>query len=197
MVRTNLTVLHEPEMKWIPALYKKLGVVLMASLPCYTEDRVNEQRGHGVFKKSMEVLRKLNALGYGSSLELNLIYNPDGDFLPGSQLQLEEDYRRQLSERYGISFNRLFTIINAPLGRFKDYLESCGRTEDYFKLLFENFNLDAAKNVMCRTLINVDWRGFLYNCDFNQASGLPLKTRNGTVMTIDAIEDVVERAVKF
>ena len=192
MVRTNLTVLTEPEMEWIPPWYKKLGVVLMASLPCYTEEMVNTQRGSGVFRKSMDALKKLNELGYGSSLELNLIHNPCGDFLPASQLQLEEDYRCQLSERYGLNFSRLFTIINAPLGRFKEYLESCGRVDDYFKLLVENFNPDATKNIMCRTLINVDWRGVLYNCDFNQASGLPLKTRNGTVMTIDDIRNVVE-----
>jgi radical SAM/Cys-rich protein len=192
MVRTNLTVLTEPGMQWIPAFYKKLGVVLMASLPCYTEDTVNRQRGNGIFTKSIDALEKLNELGYGSSLELNLIYNPGGDFLPASQHQLEEDYRRHLSERYGVSFNRLFTIINAPLGRFKDYLESCGRAEDYLKLLVKNFNPDAAKNIMCRTLINVDWRGVLYNCDFNQSSGLPLKTAHGTVRTIDTITDVLE-----
>ncbi len=192
MVRTNLTVLTEPEMGWLPAWYQKLGVVLIASLPCYTEETVNKQRGNGVFKKSLDALKKLNELGYGSSLQLNLIYNPAGDFLPPSQQQLEEDYRRQLSERYGITFNRLFTIINAPLGRFKDYLESRGRVEDYIKLLVKNFNPDAAKNIMCRTLINVDWRGVLFNCDFNQASGLPLRARNGRVMTIDAISDVLE-----
>jgi radical SAM/Cys-rich protein len=192
MVRTNLTVLTEPGMEWVPAWYKKLGVVLMASLPCYTEDTVNKQRGKGVFKKSVDVLKKLNELGYGSSLELNVIYNPAGDLLPPPQFQLEEDYRHQLSERYGIRFNRLYTIINAPLGRFKDYLESCGRLKGYFTLLVENFNPEAANNIMCRTLINVDWRGVLYNCDFNQASGLPLRARNGTVMTIDTITDVLE-----
>jgi radical SAM/Cys-rich protein len=192
MVRTNLTVLTAPGMEWIPTLYKKLGVVLMASLPCYTEDTVNKQRGEGVFNKSVDALKKLNKLGYGSSFELNLIYNPASDFLPPSQVQLEEDYRRQLFERYGITFNRLYTIINAPLGRFKDFLESCGRLTGYFALLVENFNPEAAKNIMCRTLINVDWRGVLYNCDFNQASGLPLRARNGTVMTIDTITDVLE-----
>ena len=191
MVRTNLTILTEPGMGWISEWYKNHGVVLIASLPCYTEDNVNKQRGKGAFKKSLDALRKLNDLGYGRILELNLIYNPGSDFLPAPQKQLEEDYRRQLIERYGISFNSLFTIVNAPLGRFKNYLESCGRTEDYFQLLVDNFNPDAAKNIMCRTLINVDWRGVLYNCDFNQASEVPLRSRDGNVMTIDTITDVL------
>lgn len=191
MVRTNLTILTEPGMGWLSEWYKNHVVVLIASLPCYTEDNVDEQRGKGVFKKSLEALRKLNDLGYGRNLELNVIYNPGNDFLSGSQKQLEEDYRRQLIERYGISFNSLFTIANAPIGRFKNYLDSCGRTEDYFQLLVDNFNPDAAKNIMCRTLINVDWRGVLYNCDFNQASEVPLRSRDGNVMTIDTITDVL------
>lgn len=191
MVRTNLTILTEPEMGWISEWYKNHGVVLIASLPCYTEDNVNQQRGQGVFNKSLDALRQLNDLGYGRMLELNLIYNPSSDILPAPQKQLEEDYRRQLIERYGINFNSLFTIVNVPLGRFKNYLESCGRTEDYFRLLVDNFNPDAAENVMCRTLINVDWQGVLYNCDFNQASKLPLRSWDGKIMTIDTITDVL------
>jgi radical SAM/Cys-rich protein len=193
MVRTNLTVLTEDGMSWMPSWYKERGVVLIASLPCYTEKNVDRQRGTGVFKKSIEVLKKLNDLGYGSTLELNLIYNPSSDSLPAPQQQLEEDYRRQLLAEYGISFSNLFTIVNAPLGRFKSYLESCGRTEDYFKLLVDNFNPDTVKNIMCRTLINVDWQGILYNCDFNQASGLPMRNRHGALITIDTIEEVLER----
>ena len=190
MVRTNLTILTEPEMGWIPEWYSDHGVVLMASLPCYSEDNVNKQRGDGVFKKSLDALQKLNELGYGRFLELNLIYNPSSDSLPAPQQQLEEDYRRQLFDHYGISFNRLFALVNAPLGRFKRYLESCGRTEDYFRLLVDNFNPDATENIMCRTLISVDWRGVLYNCDFNQASDLPLRAQDGNEMTIDTISDV-------
>jgi len=191
MVRTNLTILTEPEMSWVPEWYSDHGVVLMASLPCYTEDNVNKQRGDGVFKKSLDALQKLNELGYGRFLELNLIYNPSSDFLPAPQLQLEEGYRRQLYDHYGISFNRLFALVNAPLGRFKHYLESCGRTEDYFRLLVDNFNPDAAENIMCRTLISVDWRGALYNCDFNQASDLPLRAQDGKLMTIDTITNLL------
>lgn len=193
MVRTNLTILTEDGMDWIPSWYKEQGVVLIASLPCYTEQNVNRQRGNGVFKKSIEVLKKLNELGYGNDLELNLIYNPSTDCLPAPQKQLEEDYRRHLFAQYGISFNNLFTIVNAPLGRFKNYLESCGRTEDYFKLLVDNFNPETVENIMCRTLINVDWRGIVYNCDFNQASSLPMRNRHGAVSTIDTIEEVLER----
>ena len=193
MVRTNLTVLTEGGMGWIPTWYKERDVVLIASLPCYTEKNVDRQRGTGVFKKSIEVLKKLNDLGYGSALELNLIYNPSSDALPAPQQQLEEDYRRQLLVEYGISFSNLFTIVNAPLGRFKNYLESCGRTEDYFKLLVDNFNPDTVKNIMCRTLINVDWQGVLYNCDFNRASSLPMRNRHGALITIDTLDEVLDR----
>jgi radical SAM/Cys-rich protein len=193
MVRTNLTILTEDGMEWIPPWYKERGVVLIASLPCYTEKNVNRQRGNGVFKKSIEVLKKLNTLGYGGDLELNLIYNPSSDSLPAPQQQLEADYRRHLFTQYGISFSNLFTIVNAPLGRFKSYLESCGRTEDYFQLLVDNFNPETVENIMCRTLINVDWRGIVYNCDFNQVSGLPMRNRNGAIITIDTIEEVLER----
>jgi len=135
----------------------------------------------------------LNELGYGTDLELNLIYNPSGDYLPAPQQQLEDDYRRQLFTQYGIRFSNLFTIVNAPLGRFKSYLETCGRTESYLTVLVENFNPETVTNIMCRTLINIDWRGIVYNCDFNQASGLPLRNRHGAIITIDTIEEALER----
>jgi len=194
MVRTNLTVFGEEGMDWIPEWYKEHQVVLMASLPCYTEEKVDMQRGNGVFKKSINALVKLNELGYGTSLELelNLVCNPGGDFLPASQKKLEEDYKEQLFEKYGIRFNSLFTIVNAPLGRFMNYLESNGLTEQYFRLLFDNLNPDIADNIMCRTLINVDWQGILYNCDFNLASGLPIRNRAGKTMKINDMQDVVE-----
>ncbi len=140
MVRTNLTVFSEEGMSWIPEWYKKHRVVLMASLPCYTEENVDNQRGNGVFKKSINALNKLNKLGYGTSLELNLIYNPGGNYLPDFQRKLEEDYKKQLFEKYRIKFNNLFAIVNAPLGRFMNYLESNGLTEQYFQLLVDNLN---------------------------------------------------------
>lgn len=193
IVRTNLTILTEKGMDWITEWYQEHQVVVMASLPCCTEENVDKQRGNGVFKRSIEALKKLNALGYGSSLELNLVYNPGSEFLPGSQKKLEEDYKKQLSENYGIRFNQLFTITNAPLGRFKNYLESNGKTEQYFNLLMENFNPDTAENIMCRTLINIDWQGILYNCDFNQASGLPMRNKAGKILKIDDIQDAIEK----
>ena len=192
MVRTNLTILLENGMEWIPQWYKDHEVVLIASLPCYTEENTDAQRGNGVFEKSIKALHKLNKLGYGSSIELNLVYNPGGAFLPGSQKELEKDYRDRLFEDYGIVFNKLFTITNAPLGRFKTYLASNGLSEEYIKLLAENFNQDAVENIMCRSLISVDWRGYLYNCDFNQMAGLPLYDEFGRVLTIDNIEEVIQ-----
>ena len=192
MVRTNLTVLVEEGMAWIPEWYKEHRVVLMASLPCYTEENVDKQRGNGVFKKSITALKILNKLGYGTSLELNLIYNPCGNYLPDFQKKLEEDYKKQLFENYGIRFNNLFAIVNAPLGRFMNYLESNGLTEQYFQLLVDNLNPDITGNIMCRTLINVDWQGVLYNCDFNQALGLPMINRTGKVLSINDIQDVVK-----
>jgi radical SAM/Cys-rich protein len=193
MVRTNLTILTEQDMAWVPEWYSRHQVVLMGSLPCYTEENVDRQRGNGVFKKSIDALRKLNELGYGSSLELNLIYNPACDSLPGSQKMLEDNYREKLFEDYGIRFNNLFTITNAPLGRFRSYLESSGKTEHYFNMLLDNFNPDTAGNIMCRTLINIDWQGILYNCDFNQAARLPMRSRDGKIMTIDDLKDAIQK----
>jgi len=190
MVRTNLTVLLEEGMEWIPEWYKEHGVVIIGSLPCYTKENVDKQRGNGVFKKSIEALNKLNTLGYGNSFELDLVYNPGGDFLPDAQQVLEKAYKKQLSENYGVGFNNLFTITNAPLGRFRNYLVANGKLEQYMQLLADNFNPQAAANIMCRTLISVDYQGFLYNCDFNQVLELPIKNEAGKIMTIDDIEAI-------
>jgi radical SAM/Cys-rich protein len=124
MVRTNLTVFFEPALEWIPQWYSKHKVVLIGSLPCYTRENVDKQRGQGVFEKSIAALKMLNGVGYGvdNQLQLNLVYNPGGDFLPGPQAQLEADYKREMEEKYGVKFNNLFTITNAPIGRFKRYL---------------------------------------------------------------------------
>ena len=191
MVRTNLTIFSEKGMDWIPQWYRDHQVVVIASLPCYTKENVNKQRGNGVFEKSIRALKKLNQLGYGDSLELNLVYNPGGDFLPGSQKKLETDYKRQLFKNYGVRFHNLFTFTNAPLGRFKDHLKTNGRLERYIQLLADNFNPDAASNIMCRTLISVDWQGVLYNCDFNLAAGLPIRDRGGKILEIDYIKDAI------
>jgi len=192
MVRTNLTIFSEKGMDWIPRWYRDHQVVLIASLPCYTKENVDNQRGNGVFEKSIKALRKLNELGYGDSLELNLVYNPGGDFLPGPQRELETDYKIQLFKNHGVRFHNLFTLTNAPLGRFKDYLKTNGRLERYIRLLASNFNPDAASNVMCRTLISVDWQGILYNCDFNLAAGLPIRDRTGKILEIDRGQDAIQ-----
>ncbi len=199
MVRTNLTVFFEPGLDWAAAWYSEHEVVLIASLPCYTEENVNKQRGAGVFRKSIDALRMLNELGYGADgqLELNLVYNPGGDFLPGAQEQLEAEYKRELHEKYGIRFNKLFTITNAPIGRFKQYLQSNGRLEQYQVLLAENFNPDAAENVMCRNLVSVDYRGLVYNCDFNQVLDLPIIDSRGGAVTIETLREVLSGSLEI
>jgi radical SAM/Cys-rich protein len=199
MVRTNLTVFFEPGLDWIPKWYSKHKIVLTASLPCYTDSNADKQRGQGVFEKSIAALKILNGLGYGVNgwLELNLVYNPGGDFLPGPQEQLEADYKRELSEKYGVKFNNLFTITNAPIGRFKQCLESNGRLEQYLQLLAENFNPDAAENIMCRNLLSVDYSGIVYNCDFNQALNLPVTNNSGKPITIEQLDDVLQGNIEI
>jgi len=196
-VRTNLTVLLEEGKDWIPQWYKDNQVVVIASMPCYTKENVDKQRGDGVYEKSIEVLKKLNELGYGDSLELNLVYNPGGDFLPSPQRELEMDYKRELSQNYGLRFHSLFTITNAPIGRFKNYLKANGLLEQYNQLLADSFNPDAAKDIMCRTLISVDWRGVLYNCDFNQALGLPVRNEDGEILEIDDIQHAIQSGAEI
>jgi radical SAM/Cys-rich protein len=140
-------------------------------MPCYLEENVNRQRGDGVHAKSIQVLRKLNELGYGKQnpdLVLNLVYNPGGSALPPDQNQLEQDYKRELRERHDVEFNNLFTITNMPIGRFGHELKNSGGLADYLKLLADSFNPRAAENVMCLYTLSVGWGGFLYDCDFNQ-----------------------------
>ncbi|MBT0652731.1 arsenosugar biosynthesis radical SAM (seleno)protein ArsS [Geomobilimonas luticola] len=188
MVRSNLTVIDEPGMEWLTRFYREQGLVIVASLPCYQEENVDRQRGGGVFGRSIAALQQLNAMGYGKELELNLVYNPGGDFVAGSQRHLEAAYKKELLERYGIHFNNLFTITNAPIGRFREYLEAQGAYDRYLNQLATRFNPDAAGNIMCRTLVSVDWKGFLYNCDFNQAIGLPITGDDGSILKIDDLE---------
>jgi radical SAM/Cys-rich protein len=188
MTRTNLTVFFEAGLGWVPQWYREHGVTIIASLPCYTEGNVDGQRGKGVFDKSIEAIKMLNGLGYGGGdLELNLVYNPGGSFLAGDQGQLESDYKQHLWEEHGIVFDRLFTITNAPIGRFKQYLEANGGLEDYMDLLVENFNPAAAGNIMCRSLVSVSFKGVVYNCDFNQAIDLPMVDCDGEIVTIDTL----------
>ena len=191
-VRTNLTVLLEKEMEWVAPWYRDNRIILIASMPCYTRENVDQQRGNGVFGKSIEALGRLNKLGYGDSLELDLVYNPGGAFLPSSQRDLEMDYKRELLQGHGIKFSNLFTITNAPLGRFRNYLEASDQLEQYVNLLSDNFNPEALKNIMCRSLISVDWQGILYDCDFNQVTGLPIRNRAGRIVTLDHMQDAIQ-----
>lgn len=193
IVRTNLTILLEEGMEWLPDFYKKNRIVLVGSLPCYTKENVDKQRGEGIFEKSIRALRALNRIGYGDCLELNLVYNPGGDFLPAPQEDLECDYRKHLLDEYGIRFSNLFTITNAPIGRFRRYLRANGRMESYLDLLSENFNPEIAGNIMCRSLVSVGWRGRIYNCDFNQAEGMPIRGDDGRDFVIDDLGSFIEK----
>jgi radical SAM/Cys-rich protein len=168
--RCNLTVLWEDGMEWLPAFLVEHGVELTCSLPCYTAKNVDQQRGKGVYDESLEALRLLNRLGYGSSgsdLTLNLVYNPVGPFLPPSQAKLEDDYKRELAA-LGIEFHRLFTITNMPIKRFAADLARSGREREYMGLLVNHFNPATVDGLMCRSLVSVGWDGRLYDCDFNQ-----------------------------
>jgi radical SAM/Cys-rich protein len=175
-VRTNLTVLLEAGMEEMPEFFRKHQVRLVASMPCYLEENVSAQRGKGVYEKSVAAIKKLNALGYGSdpNLPLNLVYNPGGAFLPPLQVALEEDYRRELGNRFDITFTRLLTITNMPLGRFQIELGRNNQEQNYLQLLRKSFNPKTVDGLMCRYQISVGWDGALYDCDFNLALGLPV-----------------------
>lgn len=175
--RCNLTILFEPGQDKLAEFLATQQVEIVASLPCYSLANVDKQRGEGVFDKSILALQKLNALGYGrkgSGLTLNLVYNPQGASLPPDQAKLQATYKRELYENFGILFNELFTLTNMPIQRFGSTLISKGQFNDYMRLLKENFAAANLVNVMCRNLISVDWKGFLYDCDFNQQLGLEL-----------------------
>ncbi len=177
MDRLNPTIVEEPGYEWLAAFLADARVEVVASLPCHSEANVDEQRGDGVFESSIRALQHLNALGYGdpgSGLVMNLVYNPNGAFLPPPQAALEEDYQRLLGERFGIVFNRLFTIANMPIKRFGSWLISKGTFDEYVGALRAAHRPENAAAVMCRSLVSVDWRGYLYDCDFNQMLRLPL-----------------------
>jgi radical SAM/Cys-rich protein len=170
--------LWEPGEETLAQFLAEQGVEVTASLPCYLEDNVDRQRGRGVFEKSIRALKRLNDLGYGqtdSGLCLNLVYNPQGPTLPPPQAALEADYRRQLKDHYGITFNRLYVLANMPIQRFGSLLVSKGQFSGYMKLLREAYRAENLQDVMCRTLLSIDWQGYVYDCDFNQMLGLPLQ----------------------
>jgi radical SAM/Cys-rich protein len=175
LFRSNLTALNTEAGKGLPWLFSEHGVVMIASLPAANPDQTDAQRGPGVFQKSIQGLQALNALGYGqegSVLELNLVSNPAGAFLPSAQDQFEARFRQDLKEKWGVVFNHLYTLANVPLGRFLGWLEQSNNLEPYLKKLVQSFNPQALEGVMCRTTVSVSWDGTLFDCDFNLARGL-------------------------
>ena len=175
--RCNLTILLQPGYEDLASFMARQQVVITASLPCYLEENVRRQRGRRAWPESLRALRLLNGIGYGRSeeLRLNLVYNPVGEHLPPAQEQLEGEYKQALKERYGIDFNRLYTLANMPIARYGASLLASGRFEPYMHLLKSSFNPDTLESLMCRTTVSVDWRGYLYDCDFHQALDLPMK----------------------
>ena len=171
--RCNLTILQEPGQEGLAAFLAGERVEIIASLPCYTPELVDRQRGGGVYERSIAALRELNRVGYGSELPLNLVYNPQGATLPPAQEKLEADYKRELA-RQGVVFNRLFTLANMPIQRFGSTLVSKGQFAAYMELLHKSHRAENLEAVMCRSLVSVDWQGYVYDCDFNQMLGLPL-----------------------
>jgi radical SAM/Cys-rich protein len=169
--RCNLTIIEERGFEDLPDYLASQQVEIVASLPCYSAGNVNKQRGNGVFERSIEALRTLNAIGYGEALSLNLVYNPLGASLPGPQEELEQEYREALLRDFGITFNRLYTITNQPIARFADYLRRTNRWDEYIHLLTDRFNPSTIEGLMCRSTISVGYLGEIYDCDFNQMLG--------------------------
>lgn len=189
IVRTNLVALHDADRGGLAGFYRDSGVVLAASLPSGNAAQTEAQRGQGVWDKSLAALKRLNSLGYGvagGSLELILVSNPAGAFLPGKQEQMERKLRQDLA-RHGIVFSRLVVLANAPLGRFRHWLEHSGNLEAYMHELAARFNPLAMQGAMCRTLISVDWDGIMYDCDFNLAAGIPLGGERRHVSALDCL----------
>ena len=178
MDRCNLTVLEQPGQEDTAAFLASRQVEIVASLPCYTLELVDRQRGKGVYEASIRALKTLNALGYGepgSGLALNLVYNPQGPSLPPPQAKLEADYKRILGEQHGVRFNSLYTLANMPIARFGSMLVSKKQFAPYMELLKSSHRDENLANVMCRELVSVDWQGYVYDCDFNQMLGIPLR----------------------
>jgi radical SAM/Cys-rich protein len=175
--RSNLTIIETEAFAWLPDYLAAHEVEVVASLPCYLRENVNAQRGDGVFEKSIQALKKLNAVGYGTRLPLNLVYNPLGPKLPPPQEELEADYKAELRDRYGIEFTRLYTLTNQPIARFAEDLRRQSKWDEYLGLLANSFNPATVEGLMCRTTLSVGWRGEVCDCDFNQMLGMQM--RNG------------------
>ena len=190
--RCNLTILLESGYEDLPQFLADHEVEIIASMPCYTPDNVNAQRGEGVFDGSIKALQVLNSLGYGTHLPLHLVYNPVGAFLPGPQAELEADYKRELKKHFGIVFNNLYTITNLPIARFASYLHRNNKLEEYMQLLIDNFNPATVSGLMCRNTISVGWTGEVFDCDFNQMLKMNWRKGNGPLHLWDLDPAAVE-----
>jgi radical SAM/Cys-rich protein len=200
MDRCNLTVIFEPGMEYLPEFFKRHEVELVCSLPCYSEENVDKQRGKGTFDASVRALRQLNEIGYGQTgtdLILNLVYNPVGAHLPPPQEKLEQDYKRILADQFGISFNQLFCLTNMPITRYATHLKLRGQYHAYTESLAANFNGATLDHVMCCNLISVGWNGAVYDCDFNQMLELAMTDSAGKPLDIGslALYQVAQRSI--
>ncbi|HSA59208.1 MAG TPA: arsenosugar biosynthesis radical SAM (seleno)protein ArsS [bacterium] len=198
--RCNLTVLFVKGQEDTAAFLREQHVKIVASLPCYSKENVEAQRGKGVFDKSLRALILLNELGYGregTGLEVDLVYNPVGTDLPPPQAELEADYKEELRSLFGIEFNRLFTITNMPIKRFLHQLERDGKFQEYMDLLAASFNPQAALGVMCRDLVSISWDGRIYDCDFNQMLEIPIGGKQRTIWEIDSFDDLASEPISF
>jgi len=192
--RCNLTILSEPDQSDLAQFLADQKITVIASLPCYTEDNVDAQRGDGVFQRSIQGLQMLNELGYGqdeSGLALNLVYNPTGPFLPPPQNTLQTEYKEHLWKNYGVIFNSLLTITNMPIKRFGSTLVSRKQFDTYMSLLKKNFDEKNLSSVMCKTLVSVDWEGYLFDCDFNQMLELNIENGNRKIHVSDLESDAL------
>jgi radical SAM/Cys-rich protein len=191
--RCNLVILQEPGYQDLADFLAQQQIQVTASLPCYLEDNVDKQRGKGVFDASIIALKKLNQLGYGqadSGLELNLVFNPQGDQLPPAQQPLEDAYKMHLREHFGIVFNKLYAVTNMPIQRFGSTLISQGRFDSYMQLLKDNYQAENLAGLMCRNTLSIDWQGYVYDCDFNQMLNLPLGANQQKTTHISALNDL-------
>ena len=191
--RCNLTVFYEPGMADLPEFLASHQVEVIASLPCYSKDNVDKQRGAGTFERSIEALLWLNRLGYGrenANLKLNLVYNPVGAHLPPNQNKLESDYKKRLLDDFGIVFNKLFTITNMPMTRYMKYLKALNQYESYVELLINSFNPATLTGLMCRNTLSVGWDGRIYDCDFNQMLGMSIKNGRPFLITDVTLKDL-------
>lgn len=185
--RLNATIIHEPGYEWVTQFLADNEIEIIASMPCYEPANVEAQRGHGVFDKSISAFQLLNELGYGKDddrRKLNFVYNPNGDFLPPNEKELESEYRVAMRDNFGIEFNDLYALANLPVTRFATWLKRNNKYEDYMQLLKDAFNAGTVAGLMCRNTINVGWQGRVYDCDFNQMMNMELNDELGQALYV-------------